>query len=197
MRRLVESWQQSGPSLTKMMLADVALLWKLKKMTWRAQWVPTSTPRAYLTLFPVIPKNMMKKCHDGKRRMTPEGEARMLFSRLTLNPEWDKLGGPCGRCAKYFIKNTARHRKYCTRQCGSFATAKASTRERLDQEHADKLRRAEAAARLWPRARTNLDWKLWVKQKEPDISPKWLTRAVNKGELQSPGNRSHQKQKQP
>ena len=169
-----------------MMFAD-GPLWRDMRESLRVQWLPTSTGRAHLIFSPVVPEDKKEKGRDGKYRKTPDGVALELFYTLTLNPEWDRLCGPCARCARYYIKKTSRQTKYCTRQCGSLATATASTRKRLDEEHADKLRRAEAAVLSWPAARGILNWKQWVSRREPDISSKWLTRAVNKGELHSPG----------
>jgi hypothetical protein len=59
----------------------------------------------------------------------------------------------------------------------------------LQREHADKLQRVQAAMQEWPTARTKDDWKAFVskqqelKQQELEISRKFLTRAVTKGEL--------------
>lgn len=186
--RLIKSWQASGPNLKKMMHADFGQ-WRDVQESWKATWLPTRTGRAHLLLLPDLPPGHMKKGQDGACRPTPEGGALLLFYSLTLNPEWDRLGGPCERCARYYVMNTVRHKKYCSRRCSSFATATASTRKRLDEEHADKLRRAQAAAQMWPKIRTILNWKQWVSRKEPDITPKWLTRTVNKGELRSPQSR--------
>jgi hypothetical protein len=186
--RLVKSWQASGPNLKKMMHVDFQQ-WGDVQESWKAQWVPTPTGRAQLLLLPDLPAGHMKKEKDGRYRPTPEGWALVLFYSLTLNPEWDRLGGPCERCARYYVMNTIRHKKYCSRRCSSFATATASTKKRLAAEHADKLRRAHAAAQMWSETRTSLDWKQWVSRKEPDVTPKWLTRAVNKGELGSPQSR--------
>jgi hypothetical protein len=183
--RLVKSWQASGPNLKKMMHSDFGQ-WRDVQESWKATWLPTRTGRAQLVLLPDLPAGHMKKGRDGAYRPTLEGGALVLFYSLTLNPEWKRLGGPCEHCTRYYVMNTVRQTKYCSRRCSSFATATASTRKRLDEEHADKLRRARAAAQMWPKIRTRLNWKQWVSRKEPDITPKWLTRAVNKGELRSP-----------
>lgn len=190
LRQLVVTWQESGPNLMNMMFAN-GPLWRDMRESLKVQWVPTDTGRAHLIFSPAISEDKKEKARDGKYRATPEAVALTLFYTLTLNPEWDRLGGPCARCARYYIKKTARQKKYCTRQCGSFATATASTRKRLDEEHADKLRRAVAAARSWPATRATLNWKQWVSRREPDITSKWLTRAVNRGELRSPERTTH------
>jgi hypothetical protein len=66
------------------------------------------------------------------------------------------------------------------------ATAVASTRRRLDQEHKEKVLRAELALRGYNKTNTQLDWKGWISFKEPDITRKWLTRAFNSGKLHEP-----------
>ena len=110
----------------------------------------------------------------------------MRFHVGTLNPEWDKLAGPCARCGNYYMKKRASQKVYCSRRCGNAATAVVRTRERLDKEHVDKLRRTQAAMQKWSTARTKDDWKVFVSKREPGITPKFLTRAVNKGELKPP-----------
>jgi hypothetical protein len=195
--RLVASWQNSGPNLIEMMRSDGGL-WHddLREMeSWRAQWGPTSTGGAHLVLYPVIPADKRRAGRDGAYELTPEGAALVLFCRLTLNPEWGRLGGPCAQCDKYYVMNTVRQIKYCTRRCGSQATATSSTRERLDREHAYKLRRAQAAQWRWFTTRTHVDWKQWISKREPRITSKWLTRAVNKGELQPPPKKDEQLRK--
>src|SRR5439155_24780289 len=117
---------------------------------------------------------------------TPYGQALILFFVFTLNSEWERLGGPCDRCARYYIKKTIRNKRYCSRRCGSMATAIASTRRRLDQEQKEKLHRAEVALRVYAKANTRLAWKDWISLNVPGITRKWLTRAVNAGKLKVP-----------
>ncbi|PSH04623.1 MAG: hypothetical protein CXZ00_07380 [Acidobacteria bacterium] len=125
--------------------------------------------------------------HNGRPGQTPRKEALRLFIEFLLNPECDRLAGPCARCGKYYIRGSVRNKLYCSRSCGTRSTALAATRKRRDNEHADKLRRAQKAADKWiEHGHTRLDWKTWVTRKEPDITSKFLTRAVNNGELQSP-----------
>jgi hypothetical protein len=131
-------------------------------------------------------KRKMKQGQDGQWQPTPEVEAFVLFHQLTVNPQCERLAGPCARCGNYYIKKRASQKVYCSRRCGNAATAVVRTRERVAAEHEDKMRRAADAARKWSSARSNLDWKLWVSSKEPDITPKFLTRAVNRGVLKPP-----------
>lgn len=105
---------------------------------------------------------------------------------LVTNPLMEKIAGPCARCEKYYVKKRASQKVYCSRTCGNAATAAIRTREVFVEKREDKLRRAISAARKWVRAKTDLDWKSWVEQQEPDITARFLTRAVNQGELKEP-----------
>ncbi len=117
--------------------------------------------------------------------MRPERYAALLFHVGTLNPEWDKLAGPCARCGNYYIKKRASQDVYCSRRCGNAATAVTRTRERTHSERKGKLRRAKTAIRKWRSVKTQQDWKSWV-ARTTKIDPRFLTRAVNKGDLVPP-----------
>jgi hypothetical protein len=117
--------------------------------------------------------------------------ARMFFIELLLNPERDRLSEhPCPRCYCYFIKKTLRQKVYCSRKCGLRHTAALSTKKRLEMQREDKVRIAAELANSWAAARTNQDWKSWICKtaagRNQALTPKFLTRAVNKGELTEP-----------
>jgi hypothetical protein len=105
---------------------------------------------------------------------------------LSTHPECDKLAGPCPRCGRYFLRKTVKQKVYCSRNCGSLASARASTLKRRNDEHAQKLLRASEAAAMWNPQNTRRGWKEFVSSKHPDMTPKFLTRAVNRGELHDP-----------
>ena len=119
---------------------------------------------------------------------TPYEEALRFFVWLITNPVCDKLAGPCARCGNYYIRGSAANKLYCSRSCGTRATALAATRKRRDEDRADKLRRAAEEIRKWelkPPTKKEGYWKAVV-SKRGDISVKFLTRAVNNGELKPP-----------
>ena len=124
---------------------------------------------------PVLKKICVEKPDPGGPQMRPERYAAYLFHVGTLNPEWDKVAGPCARCGNYYIKKRASQKVYCSRRCGSAATAVERTRERTQSERKGKLRRAKAAIREWRSAKPLGDWKRWVAQKT-DIDLRFLTR---------------------
>lgn len=123
---------------------------------------------------------------NNRPELDPYNEALRLFIEFLLNPECGKLAGPCPRCDHYYIRRSVRNNKYCSRSCGTRATALNATRKRREEDHADKIRRAALSAEKWTTMRTRLDWKQWTSRKEPEISVKFLTRAVNNGDLKPP-----------
>ena len=188
--RLIERLKGCGGNLQKMMNDDPELA-KVVTAACICCWRPTTTGRAYLVLQPSVEiqaLSAMPELRGVKERA--ELLAALRFHVGTLNPEWDKLAGPCARCGRYYLKKRASQKVYCSRRCGNAATATKRTRQRLDKEHADKLRRAAAAGQKWVKerqqSRTRKDWKQRVSEIEPGITPKFLTRAVNKGELKAP-----------
>ncbi len=177
LRKIVHDWWGSGPNLKKFRLIHPKLCAEIDRL-WEARPVELSWGPSGNAVF-------ISAITDTPGRTARE-EALRFFLILITNPNWEKVAGPCARCGKYFIKKRASQKVYCSRQCGNTATATAKTREQRQQEHADKLSRAARAAQKWAIARTKLDWKPWVSRKEPDITPKFLTRAVNSGELKEP-----------
>lgn len=125
---------------------------------------------------------------NSRPDMDPRGEALRWFVEFLINPDCRKLAGPCDRCGRYYIRKSARNKRYCSRSCGTKATAIAATKRARTAEHQRKLERARKAIREYAKARTKVDWKHWValKEREEGITPKFLTRAVNNGELQVP-----------
>jgi hypothetical protein len=72
------------------------------------------------------------------------------------------------------------------------ATAIERTVRVRQENYQDKLGRARQAIaeweKQWKKGRTKDPWKKWVADRVPNITPKFLTRAVNAGELASPAN---------
>jgi ribosomal protein S27AE len=175
--KLVTEWQKSGPNLAKMMTANLPL-WNTLTRSCNATWTITETGGAYVDLQPGIA--LPKFGHSRTRVEEREATAVMLFYKLTVGP-WEKLGGPCPRCGKYFIKKRANHKIYCGRKCGSLVSAEVSTRKKLNEDRAKKVLRAGALIQEWDALKRHptIDWKRWVHHADETITPKWLTRAVN------------------
>jgi hypothetical protein len=173
--RLMERLKKCGGNLKKMMDGDPELE-KVVRTACTTLWLPSKTGRANLVLEPSTEiKNLppMPGPQDAEKRA--HLLAALYFHVWTLNPEWDKLAGPCARCGNYYIKKRASQDVYCSRRCGNAATAVTRTRERIKAEYSDKMNRAKAAMKEWKSAKTQQDWKRWVSQKT-DIDLRFLTR---------------------
>ena len=193
LRSWMEAWQASGPNLKK-------LYWNLPdtqrtalNRALRANWYPTSGANAELLLVPdylaletlLTAPRVWVNGGGGKPRLTPEIEALCLFSLLTVLPECTKIAGPCPRCDRYYIKKRGSQKVYCSRRCGNASTAIVRTRERNAEKREEKLESAKTAMGRWSRTPTKQDWKHWVAMKT-GIDLRFLTRAVNKGDLIQP-----------
>ena len=130
--------------------------------------------------------------YDLGRNPTAWKTAVDLFLRLITNPLRDKVPEPCPHCKKYFIRKTERASVYCSRSCASRSTAIRRTYQVREERHNKKLAVANEAIRKWDKlasgGRVKKPWKEWVCDYEPavEISIRFLTRALNKGEIQAP-----------
>lgn len=189
MRRLVNGWERSERDVAKMLLTHAELkpyLYGDRKQLppWRAMPLPSGSGLRVI-LMPNGPN------HPMTREELIRDEARLMFLHFLIHPLRERLcKEPCVRCARYYVKKTARQKVYCSRRCSRDGTAAFATKSRLREERDHKLRIASEEARNWISARTDKDWKTWVASrksaKRVGITPKFLTRAVNNSELQAP-----------
>ena len=177
LRQLVESWRKCGLD-PRVINSEKAALWREITAHWQK-----------------LPTVLVQTSEGGagiwwnsRPDPDPRGEALRWFIEFLMNPECVKLAGPCDRCGNYYIRKSARNKVYCSRSCGAKATATAATKRAREEKHQKKLARAREAIRQYVKAGTRMPWKHWVATKEraAEITPKFLTRAVNSGELQVP-----------
>lgn len=178
LRKLVETWHRSGPNLARMLKENQTLFHRIR--VGRTFLVPTNTGKGHLFWLPSPRDVEVTSC---------EHQALAHFMALVVSPKCHRLGGPCYRCRKYYVKKTLRQKAYCSRRCGSISTALATTRRKRDQEHRDKLERARKAIERWTSVRTEGSWKEWVAA-QTGITARWLTRAVHAGGLKAPPMRA-------
>lgn len=114
----------------------------------------------------------------------PHTFAVWMFAHLVTNPLCDKLAGPCARCGNYYVMKRDSQRVYCSRHCGNAATATVRTAKNRREAHEEKLKQAHNAVRRW-KPSTGENWKEFV-AKQTGLTVRWITRAVNKGELRLP-----------
>jgi hypothetical protein len=181
LRTIVSRWQTSGPDLFRFSL-DNRELWAEIFQYWKT--MPT--------LLVGAPGGGAAIGWNSIPDFDPRREALRWFIEFVFNPDCGKLAGPCARCGNFYIRRSARNKCYCSRSCGTKATAEIATAKRRNEERAGKLRTAAQLCQRWETTRTTLDWKQWVSSSAPkgEITPKFLTRAVNKGELTKPNRRS-------
>jgi hypothetical protein len=174
--------------LAKMLLAHTELKPYLygdrKQPPWRALPLPRGSGLRVI-LMPNGPNHVMT------REELIRDEARLMFLHFLLHPLREKLcETPCARCDRYYVKKTVRQKVYCSRRCSRDGTAAFATKNRLKEERDQKLSIAGEEAKNWISARTDRDWKTWVSNrksaKKLGITPKFLTRAVNNSELDTP-----------
>jgi hypothetical protein len=179
LRQLVQRWHESGPNLERMLDSDPILAGEMQG-AWYSKFWPSKHARAQLVVNPT------------KLSFTHREFVAGMFAALTLNPDCEKLAGPCAYspCSKYFIRKGNRLTAHCSRRCCQLASAVRYTKRRLEEERKDKLKRARAAIQKWRTAHTKDDWKTSVCRQEPDLTMRFLTRAVTRGGLVEPRARA-------
>ena len=179
LREIVRLWQLSGPNLFRFSVNN------------RDLWAEVDGYWKTIPLYLVgSPNGGGALLWNDRPSRNPRREALRFFINLLMNPECDKLAGPCERCDRYYIRKTVRNKSYCSRSCGTQATALAATKKTRAEAHANKLRTARALISRYEAIRTKVPWKQWVSLRG-EISPRFLTRAVNKGELKTPLRKSN------
>jgi hypothetical protein len=181
LRSLVEQWKKSGPNLRKLFKdrPDLEALTRDGKTTF---W-PTDSGRGHLD-WEAVPSQ------SGTN--APLEEAAQALMNLIANPLWKRLGGPCAGCGDYFWMNRADQKAYCSRRCSAFYTALSATQRARLRAHKKKIEAAQAAINKCASRKIRGDWKKWVANStrspngEPGCSAAWLTRWINKGELNVP-----------
>jgi hypothetical protein len=197
--RLIESWQEAQHSsslkrferIEREVGAPVPVLLKMK--------LPAGAPNLReieknldVTLGPAGSGAYYTINYSPGRKWTAWDFAYQEFIRIVTNPERERFGGPCPRCQKYFVRQTAKPSIYCSRRCASQDTAIKRTNEVRREHHEQKLRVAREAITEWEKllrqGRMRKPWKEWVAEydRDAEITTKFLTRAVNQGELHAP-----------
>lgn len=174
LRRLVQAWMDSGPDLIEMFKGDPDLEPLIRYG--RMRFYPMHDGRGHLDWIPEITRTSESPYTE---------RALQDFMILITNPLWYLLGGPCTRCANYYLKKAKRQNIYCSRNCGSEMTAIAAMKRRRQEEHAKKVRCAQDAIDEWSKAKRRLTWQHWVLN-HTGYTARWITRAANKKDLKPP-----------
>ena len=173
LQRLVREWMDSGPDLLKMFRKEPELEQLVRNGVTR--FYPVHGGRGHLDWIPAV----------SELPSSYEAHALEDFMVLITNPLWELLGGPCVRCNNYYLKKTRRQKIYCSRSCGAKQTAHEAVTRRRKEEHSKKLRLAAKAGREWGEKKRRDTWREWVSRRT-GLTGRWITRAVNRGELSRP-----------
>ena len=187
LRRLVVLWEKANRNLEKLFRQSPGL--KRTCMSGTTMLIPSRDGAAQLAWSPDL---------RGWQSTAQKSEARKLFIGLLVNPLCLSLGGPCQRCGKFFEKASPRHKTYCGRKCGSGKTALGSTKARRATEKNTMLEAARRASIEWASNPNRKIWEEFVLKRVNEclrnecsrapVTVKWVTRAVNNGELLRPSN---------
>ena len=180
LRNLVGKWCQSDWSLRDCFEKHPKIRWQIAEFLRRdplmivpAKAGPSQVVRA-TQRFP-------------RRRDNPQARARreatVLFIDLIRHPAGERLR-MCLRCKRYFFGRP--DQKCCPRprRCGSYRAAIKSTKERWHKKRKEKLYAAREAIAEWHPG-SGKPWKTFVAERVGKTE-KWVTRAVNCGELTVP-----------
>lgn len=172
LRKLIEMWIASGPNISKMLRDNPNCLPTRGNGIYR----PSTTGRMYFDHFPA---------GNGRTSNKPNHLAQMIFLQFVLDPDCEKLGGPClCGCGQYFLK-ASKHRKIYCKGHGSAVSASAAMKRKQARERAPRLRSANKAIRKYEQLRKRSDWKTFV-EIETGISQRTLGIWVKKAFLQPP-----------
>jgi hypothetical protein len=109
------------------------------------------------------------------------------FTTLVRSPLRERVG-KCERCERYFLSNRSYTKKrFCSRSCSSPATATKATQVRRSREREEKLLNVRRVIdNLKLRANDSPDRLERRIAAQAMVTVKWLTRAVNRGEIALP-----------
>jgi len=172
--RLTRAWFDAQGNIKLLLNSDPVLARAAYRFP--ARLVPTATGQAVLEFF---------TSQNSRRQSGPIKIALSHFINFLLNPENDRLAGPCKECGRYYIKKTVRQKVYCSEGCGRKLTSRESNRLTQEEERSERIRVAQRCIDRWGKQKTRLDWKEFV-HLETQISKHFLTCVVKKGLLLLP-----------
>ncbi len=196
--RFVEAWNKARRNPWKMkLLCEDRERFSLRKLgsAWEWSLTPVGMPPEAERLENDLVRRGIKvnepKAGGARWVSSPTGDhfrdlAAVYAGMLFVNPVRDKLSdGPCTRpaCRRWFIKKRPLQ-KQCSRYCLVIVRSGIQNEKKRGEQHEEQLKRARKASRAW-RKKSGVDWLEFV-SRETGLSKKFLTRAVNRGELAPP-----------
>jgi hypothetical protein len=195
--RFVTAWNEAKRNPWKMKLpAEDAKRFSIPNLekVWRLHLAPIGrTPETERLVHDLerAGKHVRDDVGGAYWSISPTGEnfrdqAALYASMLLTNPLRGNLcDAPCLRtqCGRWFIKRRALQ-KQCSGRCTGIVQNTDRKAVLRGEKHGEELRRALKASQRW-KPGSGVEWKKFVSD-ETGLTFKWLTRAVNQGELQQP-----------
>jgi hypothetical protein len=116
-----------------------------------------------------------------------------LFFQFVTGPLQSEVGR-CKRCQQFYWNQWGHSNKeYCGKRCACRDSATLTTQKRRSEERQKKIRAAQRAIKTFDelseetRSRLSRTWTKWVaREAGPEVTPNFITRAINRGELRRP-----------
>jgi hypothetical protein len=190
LRELMGRWHQSNWSLAACFQANPDVRAKVEKLLRRQplELLAASNQAPSILINPFAASGLfgVKRHRRGKNGPLVEAQedATTLFIRLVQHPECSRIG-KCARCNRYFFGRPGQ--KCCPRprRCGSYLAAIRATKANWRKKRKGLIVRAQEAIAQWELGGAKTPWKFWV-AKRVRKTEKWVTRAINRGELKPP-----------
>lgn len=150
---------------------------------------------------------------DGVQQIFPmaEGAAKGLMVHFLHHPESWRLGGPCPRCGKYYLRKKRNPQDYCSKECRMVKTVTEpalEAREKIRKRKLELLEEGKAerqrtktrepwdvyavryADAIWRRESASKRWQATIRKsgikESGSITKKFLTRYLNENRIQPP-----------
>lgn len=177
--RYVETWCEAKPSFKEWIKRNPDLYKKVAKAAQQTRFELLPTVRAGA----ILSRKSPSVTASGVTAIAEYDAAWLFIDLLIRSSEYDV--GRCGRCKGYYLNFSGhRNKVFCSRRCATTMSAERAMRERRMREKDEKLARAAELCTIWKPGRSK-DWKRWVAHRS-GLTTNWLTRALNRGELQPP-----------
>jgi hypothetical protein len=176
-RRLIGVWFRSGQTVRRVFRFEPTLSRSDVKLEALVVPVIGRTGRIVLGYLPGS---------DSDPKLT----ALSTFVHFLLNPENMRLGGPCPCCGMCFYKQILRgDQRYCSSECSRKETSLISHRKERKEAKRQKIEKVKGMIKKLKRSHIK-GWKKAINGLDPEIKLHWLTRAVNRGEIEEPAEKA-------
>lgn len=101
---------------------------------------------------------------DGIQQIFPlaNGAAKGLMVQFLHHPESWRLGGPCPRCGKYYLRKKRNPQDYCSKECRMANTVTEPALEAREKIRKHKLELLEKGKTEWQRLNTREPWDVYA-----------------------------------